>query len=106
MNLDHDCTVCHTQTSWTPATPFRTMHNVNAPSGFPIYGSVKHKYTEEWSTCVQCHTTNVTATFCCTSCHEHSDKNDVDDEHNGVSGYSYTCTSCANSGCHPNGREP
>jgi nitrate/TMAO reductase-like tetraheme cytochrome c subunit len=106
LNLNHNCAVCHTQSSWDPATLFRTSHNVNAPSGFPIYGSVKHKYQDEWDRCDECHTTNVTATFCCTSCHEHSNKNEMDNEHNGVSGYSYNCTSCAGSGCHPNGREP
>jgi hypothetical protein len=106
MNLNHNCVTCHTQTAWSPASPFRTSHNVNAPSGFPIYGSVKHQYQNEWNTCNECHTTNNTATFCCTTCHEHSNQVDVNDKHQGVSGYSYNCTSCANVGCHPNGREP
>ncbi|MDT8325081.1 MAG: hypothetical protein RRA94_13295, partial [Bacteroidota bacterium] len=106
MNLNHNCAVCHTQNSWTPASPFRTTHNVNAPSGFPIYGSAKHEYQDEWNNCSECHTTNVTSTYCCTSCHEHNDKIEVDDDHQGVTGYSYNCTSCANSGCHPDGREP
>ncbi|HOJ05581.1 MAG TPA: hypothetical protein PK916_16400, partial [Bacteroidota bacterium] len=106
MNLSHACGTCHTQTSWSPATPFRTMHNVNAPAGFPIYGSVKHKYQDEWDTCNQCHTSNATTTFCCTSCHEHSNQSELNQDHQGVSGYAYNCTSCAGSGCHPDGREP
>ncbi|MBE0645637.1 MAG: hypothetical protein IH600_16275, partial [Bacteroidetes bacterium] len=103
MNLSHDCLTCHTQTAWSPASVFRTAHNVNAPAGFPIYGSAKHQ--GEWNTCNQCHTTNNTATFCCTSCHEHSNQSSLNNEHSGKPGYSYTCTSCANTGCHPDGRE-
>jgi hypothetical protein len=105
MSLDHDCSTCHTQNSWTPATPFRSSHNVNAPQGFPIYGNAKHGYQDEWSTCNECHTTNNPSTFCCTSCHEHSNQSSVNNDHQGVSGYSYSCTSCAASNCHPDGRD-
>ncbi len=107
LNLSHDCTQCHTQTTWTGATPFYTMHNVNAPNGFPISGGgAKHRRPGEWNNCSDCHTTNNTATFCCTSCHEHSNQGSVNGDHSGVPGYSYSCTSCAAAGCHPDGREP
>ncbi|MBL0174445.1 MAG: hypothetical protein IPP94_04115 [Ignavibacteria bacterium] len=106
MNLSHTCTTCHTQTAWSPATPFRTSHNVNAPNGFPIYPSSKHNYGSRWNTCNQCHTSNNTATFCCTNSGCHSNQSSLANDHNGVSGYSFSCTSCANTGCHPDGREP
>ncbi|MBI5646579.1 MAG: hypothetical protein HY962_06575 [Ignavibacteriae bacterium] len=104
LNLSHTCTTCHTQTAWSPATPFRTSHNVNAPTGFPIYTGSKHAYPNRWSNCNQCHTTNVTSTFCCTGCH--NNQSSLNGDHQGVSGYTYNCTACANSGCHPDGREP
>ncbi len=106
MNLDHDCSACHSQSAWNPASTFRSDHNVNAPQGFPIYTGAKHKYQDEWNKCNECHTTNNTATYCCTTCHEHSNAVDLADKHKDVSGYSYACTSCTASGCHPDGREP
>jgi hypothetical protein len=106
MNLSHTCTTCHTQTAWSPATPFRTSHNVNAPTGFPIYSGTKHPFGSRWSTCNQCHTANNTATFCCTSSGCHSNQNSLAGDHNSVSGYTFSCTSCAAVGCHPAGRAP
>lgn len=104
LSLNHDCAVCHTQTVWNPATPFRTSHNVNAPVGFPIYGSAKHKYPDKWNNCSECHTSNNTATFSCIGCH--SNQTSLANEHQSVSGYQFHPTICANSGCHPDGKEP
>ena len=85
------CADCHTQTAWTPA-------NWNHDSQyFPIY-SGKHK--GEWNTCTDCHTNpgNYAVFTCPTSCHPQSSMNN---EHQGVSGYSYNSTACFN--CHPDG---
>jgi len=66
---------------------------------FPIYSG---KHRGEWSSCTECHTnTSSYAAFSCIDCHEHDDQNNVNDDHNGVSGYSYTSTACLN--CHPDG---
>jgi hypothetical protein len=85
------CTDCHTQTAWSPA-------NWNHDSQyFPIY-SGKHK--NEWNACTDCHpnSTNYAVFTCTTSCHPQSSMNN---EHQGIAGYSYTSTACYN--CHPTG---
>ena len=89
-----DCETCHTENAWTPST-------FDHDDGFPIY-SGKHK--GEWSQCVECHTTPSNfALFSCIDCHEHNDQADLDDEHNDVSGYSYSSSACYS--CHPTGEE-
>lgn len=86
------CETCHSQAAWTPST---FNHDGQY---FRIY-SGKHK--GEWSQCAECHTTAGNfSNFSCTSCHEHNNKANVDKEHRGVSGYSYTPTSCYS--CHRN----
>jgi hypothetical protein len=85
------CTDCHTQTAWSPA-------NWNHDSQyFPIY-SGKHK--NEWNSCADCHTNpgNYAVFTCTTSCHP---QNSTNNEHQGVSGYSYNSAACYN--CHPRG---
>ncbi len=85
------CTDCHTQTAWSPA-------NWNHDSQyFPIY-SGKHK--NEWNACTDCHpnSTNYAVFTCTTSCHPQSSMNN---EHQGITGYSYTSSACYN--CHPTG---
>lgn len=67
---------------------------------FPIY-SGNHK--NEWNDCAECHIGGDYTNFSCIDCHEHSDKNDVDGEHNGVAGYRYASPACLE--CHPNGNE-
>ncbi|MBK9258020.1 MAG: hypothetical protein IPM42_21430 [Saprospiraceae bacterium] len=68
---------------------------------FPIYTG-KHK--DEWNTCSDCHTNpNNYNIFSCINCHEHNNKNEVDDDHNGVSGYSYNSAACYS--CHPMGKK-
>jgi hypothetical protein len=89
-----DCTTCHNETSWTPST---FDHDGQF---FPIY-SGKHK--GKWNQCTECHTTGNYSQFSCIDCHEHSNRNDVDDKHDGVSGYSYNSNACYS--CHPDGRE-
>lgn len=87
-----DCTVCHSQTAWTPST---FNHDANY---FPIY-SGKHK--NEWNLCSECHTnSNDFKIFSCLVCHK---KNETDSDHNGVSGYSYNSNACYS--CHPDGKK-
>jgi len=89
-----DCITCHTTNpGWTPST---FDHDGQY---FPIY-SGKHQGT--WTTCSECHTTaNNFVDFSCIACHEHNNQTSLNNEHNGVSGYTYTPTSCFD--CHPNG---
>ena len=88
-----DCASCHNESAWTPST---FDHDALY---FPIYSG---KHRGEWSSCNDCHTTASNyALFSCIDCHEHSNQSSVNNEHNGVSGYSYNSTACLN--CHPNG---
>jgi len=88
------CNSCHsTQPGWKPAT--FTQHDNQS---FPIY-SGKHK--GKWDSCTDCHTNTASySQFTCLSCHEHN-QTDMNKEHQGESGYSYTSSACLN--CHPNG---
>jgi hypothetical protein len=88
------CLNCHTQTAWTPA-------NWNHDGlYFPIYSG---KHNGKWSACSDCHTNpaNYAVFTCTTSCHPQSQMNN---SHQGVSGYSYNSAACYN--CHPNGSAP
>jgi len=86
------CESCHSQNGWTPTT---FNHDGQY---FPIY-SGKHK--DEWNLCSDCHPNAANyAVFSCINCHEHN-QNDMNQEHQGVSGYSYNSTACLS--CHPNG---
>ena len=89
------CEECHTtHPGWSPAD-FKS-HDTN---WFPIYSGT-HNGT--WQDCSECHTQPGNYTlFSCVACHEHN-KADTDEEHKGVSGYSYNSSSCY--ACHPNGR--
>jgi hypothetical protein len=88
-----DCQTCHTTTAWSPST---FNHDGQY---FPIY-SGHHAGT--WTLCADCHTnpTNY-AVFSCIDCHQHSNQNQVNNEHQGVSGYSYNSAACYS--CHPTG---
>ena len=88
------CADCHSQNAWVPAN---WDHDSQY---FPIY-SGKHK--GEWNTCSDCHKNpgNYMEFTCTTSCHPQGEMNN---EHQGVSGYSYTSSACYN--CHPNGTAP
>ncbi len=84
------CKDCHSETAWTPAT---FNHD---GMYFPIY-SGKHK--GKWDQCTDCHTTAGNyAQFSCTVCHTNPQTNN---NHQGVSGYSYSSPACYS--CHPKG---
>ncbi|MDB4286198.1 hypothetical protein N9933_02745, partial [bacterium] len=88
-----DCETCHTENDWVPST---FDHD---GAYFPIYSG---NHQDEWGQCVECHTTpGNLSTFSCIDCHEHNNKSEVDDDHSGVSGYSYSSSACFS--CHPNG---
>ena len=90
-----ECTSCHTTNTWAPSTFNHDSQH------FPIY-SGKHK--GKWTKCSECHTSPTNfALFSCIICHEHSSKTSVDSDHRGVSGYTYTGTSCY--ACHPKGSD-
>jgi hypothetical protein len=90
-----DCQTCHTVNAWIPST---FNHD---GLYFPIY-SGKHK--NEWNICADCHTNSSNYNvFSCILCHEHNNKNEVDNDHNGVSGYSYNSAACYS--CHPKGKK-
>lgn len=88
-----DCGLCHNINSWIPAT-------INHDAAFfPIYSG---KHDNEWNSCTDCHINSSNySVFSCINCHEHNNQNDVDDEHDGVGGYSYNSNACYN--CHPAG---
>ncbi|MBP6335268.1 MAG: hypothetical protein KA444_07325 [Bacteroidia bacterium] len=90
-----NCTTCHDETGWTPSS---FDHDALY---FPIYSG---KHQGKWSTCTDCHTNSSNyALFTCINCHEHNNQNSVNNDHNGVSGYTYTSAACYN--CHPDGRK-
>ncbi|MCC6476894.1 hypothetical protein IT157_07525, partial [bacterium] len=87
------CEDCHTTQNWNSNFSHDTQY-------FPIYTG---RHREAWNLCNECHTASgVFTSFSCIACHEHSNQNDVDDEHDGEQGYTYTPTSCYE--CHPDGR--
>jgi len=94
LGFSTTCTSCHsTQPGWKPAA--YTQHDSQS---FPIY-SGKHK--GKWDSCTDCHTNPASySQFTCLSCHEHN-QTDMNKQHQGQSGYSYTSSACLN--CHPNG---
>ncbi|MDZ4773848.1 MAG: cytochrome c3 family protein [Planctomycetota bacterium] len=84
------CNTCHTTATWSGAT---FNH-----SQFPI-SSGRHDNL----TCQQCHNTpNNYTVFTCTNCHAHL-QNDMNNDHDRVSGYSYTSSACFS--CHPDGNK-
>jgi hypothetical protein len=89
-----ECTTCHSQNAWTPST---FNHDGQY---FPIYSG---RHEGEWTACSDCHTNSANfSVFSCIDCHEHN-RADMDDEHEGVSGYVYASPQCY--ACHPTGEE-
>ncbi len=87
------CETCHSQNAWQPAT---FDHDAQY---FPIYSG---EHRNEWNACSDCHTVPSNySVFSCIDCHEHN-RNDMDDEHQGISGYVYASAQCY--ACHPDGR--
>ncbi|MEI6885930.1 MAG: hypothetical protein WCO02_15665 [Bacteroidota bacterium] len=86
-----DCLTCHTQVAWSPST---FNHDGQY---FPIY-SGHHK--NRWTLCSDCHpnVSNFQEFTCTTSCHP---QNSTNNNHQGVSGYSYNSNACYQ--CHPTG---
>ncbi|HFA47734.1 MAG TPA: hypothetical protein ENJ95_01805 [Bacteroidetes bacterium] len=92
-----DCNLCHTTEPGWDAGDFKQHDDLY----FPIF-SGKHK--NEWNECNECHTMpGDFMSFSCIDCHEHDDANDLADEHDDVSGYSYSSQACYT--CHPKGEE-
>ncbi|MGE5357296.1 MAG: hypothetical protein ACM3PT_13775 [Deltaproteobacteria bacterium] len=90
-----DCTLCHNQTAWSPSTfDHDGMY-------FPIYSG---KHQGEWNLCADCHYNSSNySIFSCINCHEHNNQAEVDDDHDGVSGYVYESNACYT--CHPDGND-
>ena len=87
-----NCTNCHNQNAWRPAS---WNHDAQY---FPIY-SGEHK--GEWNNCNECHTTAGNySIFNCLNCHK---KSSTDSDHKKVSGYSYNSNACYS--CHPTGKD-
>ena len=85
-NFPNTCEDCHTTTAWTPAN---FDHDGQY---FPIYSG---EHNGEWDNCIDCHTIpNDFLMFSCIDCHEHSNKIEVDNEHEGVEGYIYESNAC------------
>ncbi|MFZ1703231.1 MAG: hypothetical protein WAT79_02730 [Saprospiraceae bacterium] len=90
-----DCTACHGQNAWTPAT----FNHDNMY--FPIYSG---KHEGEWNLCSDCHLNpNNYSLFSCIDCHEHDNQGQVDDDHEDVPGYQYVSNACY--ACHPTGED-
>ena len=88
-----DCTACHSQNTWTPST---FNHD---DMYFPIYSG---RHEGEWNLCSDCHfNPNNYSLFSCIDCHEHDNQAQVDEDHQGVSGYQYNSNACYD--CHPTG---
>ena len=94
LNFSTNCKDCHTLSAgWKPAD-YKDHDAV-----FPIYSG---KHNGQWNTCADCHTNPANySEYSCTTCHEHSNKTEVDNKHNGLSGYSFNSIACY--GCHPTG---
>ncbi len=85
-----DCLLCHTDVAWIPST---FDHDAQY---FPIYSG---SHNGEWDACSDCHTNPGNyAIFSCLGCHSQAD---MDEEHQGVPGYSYNSNACYQ--CHPTG---
>ncbi len=89
-----ECADCHTTNNWDSNFNHDQQY-------FPIYSG---RHRNEWNQCSECHTTAGNfGLFSCIDCHEHSNRGDVDNDHEDVPGYTYTPTSCY--ACHPDGEE-
>ncbi len=94
LNFNTDCDSCHTlDLNWMPA-----QYLEHDAEFFPIYSG---SHQGEWSECQECHPNPANySVFTCTTCHE---KNETDDDHDGVGGYVYESGACL--ACHPTGNE-
>jgi hypothetical protein len=95
IGFSTNCIDCHTTNpGWKPAK--FTNHDAQF---FPIYSG---KHNGKWNTCADCHkNASNYSDFTCTDCHEHSNQNEVNNQHEGVGGYSFNSDACYQ--CHPQG---
>jgi hypothetical protein len=85
-----DCASCHSETLWVPTT---WDHDNQF---FPIYSG---KHEGQWNECIDCHTDPGNFTiYTCITCHANPE---TDNQHTGVSGYTYNSSACL--ACHPTG---
>lgn len=88
------CEDCHSSISWDPAD---WDHDGQY---FPIYSG---PHREAWTLCSECHVNPSNyVQFECIQCHEHNNKNDMDDKHKDEPDYDYISSRCYE--CHPNGK--
>jgi hypothetical protein len=81
-NFPHDCTLCHSENSWSPAT---FDHN---QSGFPLTGA--HASLQ----CGACHANGYQNTPAdCFSCHQ-NDFNGASDPNHAANNFNHDCTQC------------
>ncbi len=86
--FDHNCSLCHSTTSWAGAT--FTAHDTLY---FPIYTG---NHAGRWSSCTDCHTTpSDYGAYTCINAGCHAD---ADTRHAGVANYGHDCIRC-----HPTG---
>ncbi|MCP4411771.1 MAG: hypothetical protein GY808_04270, partial [Gammaproteobacteria bacterium] len=85
-NFDHDCSLCHNTTAWTPAN----FDHVN--TNFPLLGA--HISVD----CSDCHTNGYTQQLPtdCWSCHE-PDFKGVEDPNHVTNNFEHDCTTCHSS---------
>jgi len=92
----HDCTLCHTTNNWD--SNFNQQHD---QQWFPVYSG---EHRGEWANCAECHNNpNDYQVFTCITCHEHSNRAEVDSDHREVRDYAYNSAACYR--CHPTGRQ-
>ena len=88
-----DCLQCHNVNTWAGATFEHDQY-------FPIYSG---EHEGEWNSCQNCHPSPGNyGVFSCITCHEHN-REEMDDEHDDVSGYVYESHACL--ACHPDGED-
>lgn len=94
LNFSEACGNCHSlNPGWKPASYLQ-----HDSKSFPI-NTGRHK--GKWDSCTDCHSSSSNyAQFTCISCHEHN-KTEMDNRHQGRSGYSYDSAACFH--CHPTG---
>ena len=94
LGFSNDCAACHTtDPGWKPAA-----FDEHDAQFFPIYSG---NHEGEWNSCTECHPNPSNyAEFTCLTCHTNPE---TDNDHNGISGYSYESNACL--ACHPTGDE-
>mgnify|MGYP001592802773 CR=1 FL=1 len=94
LNFPTSCNDCHSiRSGWKPAG-----YKQHDSQYFRIYSGA---HDGRWSSCTDCHAnTSNYSIYSCLDCHAHN-KSEMDSEHRGESGNSYTSAACLH--CHPRG---